>query len=61
MPKQQANIHIFFEFLAIFFVAPYLLFMSTKIPQPHRFLFILISIMTIIIDGYLLCKWFNGK
>lgn len=58
MPLKDKNIHLFFEALAVFILAPYLLFLNiTHITHPvHKIIIYIIIIGTLLVDGYLLSQ-----
>ena len=61
--KKQYYIHIIFELIAILIVVPIVLtYLITKwllIPQFYRYFFISVILLTLVVDGYLLIKWFS--
>lgn len=60
MPQQHKSLHMITEGLAIFVLAPYLLYLSLSQPLNmfHRIALIIIVILTLIIDGYFLIQWY---
>ena len=62
MPFAERKLHIVGEILAVTLLAPYLIYLSTQIKTYHKYILVLIVILTWIIDGYLLYKyqdWYN--
>jgi len=57
MPAEDKRLHVVTEAIAVFILAPYLLYVSRFTPGFHRYVVIIIALLTIIIDGYLLSKW----
>ena len=61
--KKQYYIHILFELLAIAVVVPILLiYLVTKWKNMilfYKVFFILVILLTLLVDGYLLLKWLN--
>lgn len=60
MPQQHKSLHMITEGLAIFILAPYLLYLSLTqhLNIFHRIALIIIVILTLIIDGYFLIQWY---
>lgn len=66
MPEKERKIHILTELLAVVMIAPYLIWLSWNIHNItkhtiniHKNILLLIAIMTIIVDGYLLVRWYT--
>lgn len=53
----RRQIHIIFEILALVILAPYLLYLSTIVEQPHSCILVVIALGTFIVDGYLLYRF----
>jgi len=60
MPQEDRTLHIVSEAIAILIVVPWLIWIVWKkeISDLDRLFLIVLAIGTLIIDGYLLVKWF---
>jgi hypothetical protein len=63
--KSQYYIHIIFEALAVFIVVPIIIIFLINnwkiINIFYKIFFIIFVSLTLLIDGFLLIKWFNPK
>jgi hypothetical protein len=58
MPEAQRNLHIITESLAVFILAPILIYIGLKQKnQWYKSFLIILGIGTLIVDGYLLSQW----
>lgn len=58
MPEEHKIIHVITEAMAVFILAPYLIYLSFKQDNPFdKYFLIFLAICTWVVDGYLLIMW----
>ena len=59
MAEEQRQLHIYTEFMAIFLLVPYLIYLLYKysLSLVDRIIISVIILLTALVDGYLLFTW----
>ena len=61
--KAQRNVHVFFEALAVFLVAPFNFWLASRpeLPKPARTACAVVGATTLVVDGGLLLQYLKQK
>lgn len=60
MPDAERKLHIISEAIAVFIITPIIIYIAFQQKNKwYKYFLLLLSIGTIIVDGYLLIKWYN--
>ena len=57
--ENKRRLHVWSEAAAVFLVAPWAIWVSQKVDNPHKSIAILVAILTILIDGVLLLDFLS--